>query len=50
MMIGGLREGELTLLTAGSGIGKSTLARELAYALHQDHQLQDRQTSTLRRT
>lgn len=39
MMIGGLREGELTLLTAGSGIGKSTLVRELAYALHQDHQL-----------
>lgn len=38
-MIGGLREGELTLLTAGSGIGKSTLARELAYALHQDHGL-----------
>jgi twinkle protein len=32
---GGLREGELTLLTAGSGIGKSTLARELAYCLHQ---------------
>lgn len=33
-MIGGLREGELTLLTAGSGIGKSTLAREIAYDLH----------------
>jgi len=35
----GLREGELTLLTAGSGIGKSTFARELAYGLHQDHGL-----------
>jgi twinkle protein len=35
--IGGLREGELTMLTAGSGIGKSTLAREIAYGLHQDH-------------
>jgi twinkle protein len=35
----GLRKGELTLLTAGSGIGKSTWARELAYALHQDHGL-----------
>lgn len=33
----GLRKGELTLLTAGSGIGKSTWARELAYALHQKH-------------
>jgi twinkle protein len=33
----GLRKGELTLLTAGSGIGKSTLARELAYHLHQQH-------------
>lgn len=38
-MIGGLREGELTLLTAGSGVGKSTLAREIAYGLHQDHTL-----------
>jgi twinkle protein len=33
----GLRKGELTLLTAGSGIGKSTLARELAYLLHEAH-------------
>jgi twinkle protein len=33
----GLRKGEITLLTAGSGIGKSTLARELAYHLHQSH-------------
>lgn len=38
-MMGGIREGELTLLTAGSGIGKSTLARELAYFLHQKHGL-----------
>jgi twinkle protein len=33
--LGGIREGELTLLTAGSGIGKSTAAREIAYHLHQ---------------
>lgn len=36
-MVLGLRKGELTLLTAGSGIGKSTWARELAYHLHQTH-------------
>jgi twinkle protein len=35
----GLRKRELTLLTAGSGIGKSTLAREIAFGLHQDHGL-----------
>jgi twinkle protein len=35
----GLRKGELTLLTAGSGIGKSTLARELGYWLHEFHGL-----------
>lgn len=35
----GLRKGELTLLTAGSGIGKSTWARQLAYMLHQSHGL-----------
>jgi twinkle protein len=29
----GIRKGELTTLTAGSGIGKSTLAREIAYNL-----------------
>lgn len=34
-MVLGLRKGELTLLTAGSGIGKSSWARELAYHLHQ---------------
>lgn len=33
----GLRKGELTLLTAGSGIGKSSWAREIAYYLHQHH-------------
>lgn len=33
----GLRKGELTLITAGSGIGKSHLAREIAYHLHQAH-------------
>ena len=35
----GFRKAELTLLTAGSGIGKSTLAREIAFGLHQDHNL-----------
>jgi twinkle protein len=38
-MIGGIREGEITMLTAGSGIGKSTLAREVAYALRMDYEL-----------
>jgi twinkle protein len=33
-MTGGIRKGEMLLLTAGSGIGKSTMARELAYFLH----------------
>lgn len=32
-MTSGLRKGEMLLLTAGSGIGKSTLAREIAYHL-----------------
>ena len=36
---GGIRKREILLLTAGSGIGKSTLARELAYGLHTDHGL-----------
>ena len=35
--LGGIRKRELTILTAGSGIGKSTLAREIAYHLHQKH-------------
>lgn len=38
-MIGGLKKGELTTLTAGSGIGKSTLARELGFCLRADHNL-----------
>jgi len=38
-MIGGLKKGELTTLTAGSGIGKSTLAREIGYCLRKDHNL-----------
>lgn len=33
----GIRKGELTLWTAGSGIGKSTIVRELAYHLHEVH-------------
>lgn len=33
----GLRKGEITMITAGSGIGKSTWARELAYYLHETH-------------
>lgn len=37
--LGGLRKREIIMLTAGSGIGKSTWARELAYGLHQDHGL-----------
>ena len=35
----GLRKSEITLLTAGSGIGKSTSARQLVYELQQDHGL-----------
>jgi twinkle protein len=37
--LGGIREGELTLITAGSGIGKSTAVREIAYHLHQKENL-----------
>lgn len=33
----GLRKGEITMLTAGAGIGKSSWARELAYLLNQEH-------------
>lgn len=33
----GLRKREVTLLTAGPGMGKSTLARELAYYLRTEH-------------
>ena len=35
----GLRKRELTLMTAGSGIGKSTLAREIGYHLVKTHGL-----------
>lgn len=35
-MLRGLRKRELTLFTAGTGIGKSTLARELGYYLSQN--------------
>lgn len=38
-MMKGIRKGELTTLTAGSGIGKSTLAREIAYHLLTTHNL-----------
>lgn len=35
----GLRKGEVTTLTAGTGIGKSTWAREIAYKLQMTHGL-----------
>ena len=38
-MIGGLRKGELTTLTAGSGIGKSTMAKELGHWLRSEYDL-----------
>ncbi len=38
-MLRGLREGELVVLCAGSGIGKSTMAREITYHLHEIHGL-----------
>ena len=38
-MLGGLRKGELTTLTAGSGVGKSTLAREVGHHLRSVHDL-----------
>ena len=38
-MVGGLRQGELILFTAGTGIGKSTLVRELGYHLNVKHGL-----------
>ncbi len=37
MRLLGLRKGEITLLTAASGIGKSTLLRQISYEVHQDH-------------
>lgn len=38
-MIRGVRKGEITTLTAGTGIGKSTMIRELGYHLVMDHGL-----------
>lgn len=38
-MLRGLRKGELTMLAAGSGVGKTSFAREIAYYLHQKHGL-----------
>lgn len=38
-MIQGLRKGEIVLLTAGTGIGKSTMAREILYDLGMRHKL-----------
>jgi len=35
----GLRKGEITTLTAGSGIGKSTMAREIMYHMRNAHDL-----------
>jgi twinkle protein len=35
----GLREGEITTICAGSGIGKSTIARDLAYHMRMEHGL-----------
>lgn len=33
----GLRKGEITLFTAGSGIGKSTIVRQICFDLHHDY-------------
>lgn len=38
-MIHGVRKGEIVLVTAGSGIGKSTLAREIGFSLMETHGL-----------
>jgi twinkle protein len=35
--LGGLRQGELVTITAGSGVGKTTLVKELAYDLLVNH-------------
>ncbi len=34
----GMRQGELVTITAGSGVGKSALVREIAYHLHQSQE------------
>lgn len=36
---GGIRKGELVLLAAGTGVGKSTLAREIGYYLNVEQEL-----------
>lgn len=36
-MMAGFRKRELTMLCAGTGVGKSTWMRELAYYMHQEH-------------
>ena len=38
-MIRGVRKGEITMLTAGTGIGKSTMIREMGYHLVMEHGL-----------
>jgi twinkle protein len=38
-MWGGSRDGEITTICAGSGIGKSTIARDIAYHLRMEHGL-----------
>lgn len=38
-MINGIRKGEITMLTAGTGIGKSTMIREIGYHLVMEHGL-----------
>jgi twinkle protein len=35
----GSRDGELTTICAGSGIGKTTIVRDLAYAMRMDHDM-----------
>ena len=37
--LGGIRRGETVLFTAGSGVGKSTLAHEIAYNLMTNHNM-----------
>ena len=38
-MLRGIRKGELTLVTAGTGVGKSTIVREIGYHFNVEHQL-----------
>lgn len=55
MFVGGLKQNTLTTLTAGSGVGKTTFVKELAYHLHQTHRqtvgllmLEEQNKTTLR--